>query len=79
MLTTPPRDLCVTAVPHMPGGSKYMRHPFNSAGFPPEVRRALTSHTRPAPPLASSLCSSARDALSARRRVQVLRIPSFFK
>ena len=30
-------------VPHMPGGSKYMRHPFNSQGFPPEVRRARFS------------------------------------
>lgn len=26
-------------LPHMPGGSKYQRHPFNSQGFPPEILR----------------------------------------
>ena len=29
------------AVPTMPGGSKYQRHPFNSTGFPPEVSDAF--------------------------------------
>jgi hypothetical protein len=31
------------AVPHMPGGSKYMRHPNNGLGPPAEVRSALCS------------------------------------
>ena len=47
------------AVPHMPGGSKYMRHPFNAAGFPPEVRRPLLPHhpRRPTRPPSRPLLS----------------------
>ena len=64
----------------MPGGSKYMRHPFNSAGFPPEVRAAATSRAAvpcigEAPPLRYS--PHGDDCRVAR--AQILRIPSYYK
>ena len=65
------------AVPTMPGGSKYQRHPFNSTGFPPEVSDAFIEA-----PVRTPLCDPSR--LSLTRTLpspfrQITRIPSWIK
>lgn len=59
------------AVPHMPGGSKYMRHPFNSQGFPPEVcppPRALTTGCSTLPDARPAPISLTTDSRTSRHR-----------